>query len=117
MSLVELPGIDGKLIAVNPHRVTGVQHHEGYRIGSPQKEDLSAIWVDNHNVYLCAWDVDTALKVLNEAKQTEAQLFAAGFRAAFDPSYDSPSPQEMADMMRAAFLLYLDGDGEPDDAV
>lgn len=110
MTLVELPSREGKLIAVNPHRVSGVQPYFGYRVGSPQKEEMSVIWVDGHNIYICAWTVEAALEVLNAAKRADARAFEAGYRHCHEFNRDGTPPTPT--MIEAAFLTYLEGEGE-----
>lgn len=101
MSLVELPSNTGKIIAINPHHVSAVQAYSGYCSGVVGKKDMSAIWVNGHNIYVCAWDVETVTEFLNKARHDEAALFAAGWNAyalsrAMAPSYEDPTGLEIA---------------------
>lgn len=87
MSMVELPSRDGKIIAVNPHRVSGVQSYSGYMQDADgkvvgNKQDMSVVWVNNHTLYVCIWPPTVTLDALNEGKHRDAAAFTAGYLAA-----------------------------------
>lgn len=93
MSLIDLPGNKGHIFAVNPHRVTAVQHTEGELAGRVGKHPLSVVWVDDHNLFVCAWPMEQTLAHLNEAKRTDYELFSAGYIAgATDVDWENPMP-------------------------
>lgn len=100
MSLVELPTNTGGLVAVNPHAVTGVQPYTGTLPGTGQElHPMSAVWVHDRNIFVCAWSVENTLAALNTAKHSDAEIFAAGFRAglALEGDYDPECVREAWD--------------------
>jgi hypothetical protein len=107
--LIELPSNTGTLIAVDPHSVTAVQAYRGTLPGrGSELFDMSAVWVDRRNIYVCAWSVEQALAVLNAARQSDADVFAAGFRAG--------SAWEATDV-EAAWITHLASTRTPETAL
>lgn len=109
-ALVELPGADGKIIAVNPHHVTGCQPYIGYLAGRTDRQEMTAVWVQDHNVYICAWRIEQVLDVLNTARRAIADAFAAGYRAALGPTVAVD-----AERMERRFRIWADGETEEAD--
>jgi hypothetical protein len=82
MSLIKLPGNNGCVFAVDAHTVTGVQPYRSTLPGKgTQVFDMCAVWTNNREIFVCAWSVETTIDRLNKARQADADLFAAGYRA------------------------------------
>lgn len=106
MSLVELPANNGTIFAVDPHHVTGVQAYSSTLPGRTGIHDMSAVWLDNHNVFVCAWSVEHTLRVLNEERKRDFATFTAGYNAGLEVNTDHPDYQTMsyADRVKAAYI-------------
>lgn len=82
MSLIELPSNTGSVIGVDPHAVTAVAPYRGPRAGYlGQVFDMSTVWLHDRSLFICLWTPEHVLDVLNTARRTEAELFAAGYHA------------------------------------
>jgi hypothetical protein len=107
VSLVELPSNQGGIIAIDPHAVSAVQPYRSTIAGrGSQVYDMSAIWLHNRSIYVSAWAVEQVLDVLNTARQSDAELFAAGYREGVTDALAGSSGEEI---LRAAWMSYLDG--------
>lgn len=82
--LIELPGNQGKVFAVDPHRVTGVAPYEGPLSGRTGVYEMSIVWLDNRTLFVCAWPFLQTLDFLNGARGSDAEVFAAGYEAAVE---------------------------------
>lgn len=103
-TLVELPGNNNRIFAVNPLRVTGVQPYDGPLAGREGMHPLSVVWVDGRTLFVCAWRPEITIATLNAAKSAIARAFEAGARY----GYDRITPPNAADLA-AAFEEFVQG--------
>lgn len=107
MSMIELPGNQGGVFAVDAHAVSAVQPYRSTIAGrGSQVFDMSAVWLHNRSIFVSAWGVEEVLAVLNAARQADADLYAAGFRDGTEAALAGSSGEEI---LRAAWIAYLGG--------
>lgn len=111
MTLIDLPGNKGHVFAVNPHKVTAVQFYEGEIAGKTGKHPLSVVWVERHNLFVCAWPLEQTLAHLNEVRQKDADVFAAGFAAGASSEWATDLPDDPASWVSRAWSKYQEGEG------
>ena len=89
--LLSLPGNKGQIFAVDPHKVSAVQPYEGELAGRVGKHPLCVVWVEDHNLFVCAWPMEQTLAALNEKRASDAALFGAGFWAGVVAEMEIPA--------------------------
>lgn len=82
MTLIEFPGNQQKVFAIDPARVTAVAPYQAtLPTRGAQLFDMSVIWIDDHTCFISSWSVDHVLQVLNAARAPLAKAFEAGWKA------------------------------------
>jgi len=105
VTLVELPGNAGRVFAVDPHAVTAVAPCRSTLAGrGMQTFDMSAVWMHDRQVIVCAWSVESTLAALNAVRRGEADAFAAGYTAGI-------LEDESIDDVEGAWTAYLETRG------
>jgi hypothetical protein len=106
VKLIELPNTTGGVFAVDPHAVSAVQPYRSTIAGrGTQVFDMCAVWLHNRSIFVCAWSPEQVIDILTEARQADADLFAAGYAAAAEGVYSLLTPpQDVA----AAWKAYLE---------
>lgn len=78
--LFEMPSNAGRIQAIDPHHVTGVQSYRSTLPGrGSQLFDMSVVWIGNRNLFVCSWSVEDTVKALNAARRADAGLFREGY--------------------------------------
>lgn len=110
--LVELPSNNGQIFAVDPHTVTGIQHHRGTLPGRGiETFDMCAVWAKpledgaTTQVFICAWTVHDTVAYLNNHRQAQANLFGAGYRRGAEDAAGTSGADEQS--LRDAWHVHL----------
>lgn len=112
--LFEMPSNAGRIQAIDPHHVTGVQSYRSTLPGrGTQLFDMSVVWIGNRNLFVCSWSVEDTVAALNASRRAEAGLYAAGFRDGVEAALAGNAGEQI---LEAQWQAHLANQSHPEDA-
>jgi hypothetical protein len=99
MTLIELPGNQGQVFAVDPAHVTALAPYRSTLAGrGAQLFDMTIVWIDNRTLFVCSWSIEHTSSVLNTAR-SNMPLYLA-FEAGYREGGGTASLTDIADAFR-----------------
>lgn len=107
MTLLEFPGNQGQIFAVDPCHVTAVRPYRSTLPGrGAQLFDMTIVWLDERTVFVCSWSVEQTLNAVNTAvREPQLAAFEAGWAAAVSAHVFGENPSTCPE----AFVAWVKG--------